>query len=212
MAALDGAMTARMRNGGEARTAANRFHVQEGISAAFAEGLAARMARMTVGPGSNPDTEPGPINNAASRDKIAVLVAEAAAQGATVITGGKPLDGPGYFHPPTVPSSVSPDAQILAGEIFGPVAPIVTFASEVEAVELANRTEFALASYVHARDLQKGLRVSAAIEGGMVGLNRRLVSDAAAPSGGMKQSRPGREGGHHGLLELREPQYIAVTL
>lgn len=211
-AALEGAMVAKMRNGGEACTAANRFYVQEGIGAAFAEGLAARMAALAIGPGYDPATELGPLVNAASRDKVSELVADTTARGARVLTGGEPLDGVGYFYPPTVLASVPPDAAILDHEIFGPVAPLVTFRTEEEAIALANRTEFGLVSYVYTRDLQKGLRVAAAIESGMVGLNRGLVSDVAAPFGGMKQSGLGREGGHHGLMEFLEPQYVAVTL
>jgi len=210
-AALDGAMIAKMRNGGEACTAANRFFVQAGVAAEFAKGLAARMAALRVGPGTAEGTQVGPLVNEDTVSKVDALVQGAVSDGATVTTGGSRPSGPGFYYPPTVLTDVPPTAAILREEIFGPVAPIVTFDSEQDAVRLANDTEFGLVAYVYTGDLARGLRVSEAIEAGMVGLNRGLVSDPAAPFGGVKQSGIGREGGHEGMLEYLESKYIAVT-
>ncbi|MFG1603326.1 NAD-dependent succinate-semialdehyde dehydrogenase [Actinoplanes sp. NPDC049265] len=210
-AALDGAMIAKMRNGGEACTAANRFYVESSIASEFSAGLAARMAALRVGPGTDPSTQVGPLVNEDTVDKVDKLVTAAVSGGASVVTGGSRPDGPGFYYPPTVLTGVAPDAPILREEIFGPVAPIVTFESEEEAVRLANDTEFGLVAYVYTGDLARGLRVSEALEAGMVGLNRGLVSDPAAPFGGVKQSGIGREGGHEGMLEYLESKYIAVT-
>jgi succinate-semialdehyde dehydrogenase / glutarate-semialdehyde dehydrogenase len=210
-AALDGAMIAKMRNGGEACTAANRFYVEASIASAFASGLAERMAALRVGPGTDPSTQVGPLVNEDTVDKVDKLVTDAVAGGASAITGGSRPDGKGFYYPPTVLTGVAPDAPILREEIFGPVAPIVAFDTEEEAVRLANDTEFGLVAYVYTGDLARGLRVSEAIEAGMVGLNRGLVSDPAAPFGGVKQSGIGREGGHEGMLEYLESKYIAVT-
>ncbi len=194
-AALDGAMIAKMRNGGEACTAANRFIVQEGILAAFTEGLAERMSALTVGPGYDPATKCGPMINRAAITSISGLVEDAVGRGARVVTGGKPLDREGFYYPPTVIDRVPAGAEIGREEIFGPVAAIRSFASEEEAVAQANDTEFGLIAYVFTGDLARGLRVSEKIEAGMVGLNRGIVSDPAAPFGGVKQSGLGREGG-----------------
>jgi succinate-semialdehyde dehydrogenase/glutarate-semialdehyde dehydrogenase len=210
-AALDGAMIAKMRNGGEACTAANRFFVQSSIAGAFSSGLAERMAALRVGPGTSSDTEVGPLVNEETVDKVDKLVLAAVDSGARAFTGGTRPTGPGFYYPPTVLTDVSPSSAILREEIFGPVAPIVTFDSEEEGVRLANDTEFGLVAYVYTRDLARGLRVSEAIEAGMIGLNRGLVSDPAAPFGGVKQSGVGREGGHEGMLDYLESKYIAVT-
>jgi succinate-semialdehyde dehydrogenase/glutarate-semialdehyde dehydrogenase len=210
-AALDGAMIAKMRNGGEACTAANRFFVESSVAADFSARLAARMAALRVGPGTSPDTQVGPLVNEDTVAKVDSLVQSAVAEGANAVTGGSRPSGPGFYYPPTVLTGVRPSSAILREEIFGPVAPIVTFDSEDEAVRLANDTEFGLVAYVYTGDLARGLRVSEAIEAGMVGLNRGLVSDPAAPFGGVKQSGIGREGGHEGMLEYLESKYIAVT-
>ncbi len=210
-AALDGAMIAKMRNGGEACTAANRFYVQEGILDAFAKGLAERMAAMTVGAGYDPATRCGPMINPEAVRRIAGLVDDAVGGGARLITGGKPLDRPGFYYPPTVLDGVPAGAEITREEIFGPVAAISAFATEEEAIAAANATEYGLIAYVYTGDLARGLRVSEKIEAGMVGLNRGLVSDPAAPFGGVKQSGLGREGAHHGILEFCETKYIAAS-
>jgi succinate-semialdehyde dehydrogenase/glutarate-semialdehyde dehydrogenase len=209
-AALDGAMVAKMRNAGEACTAANRFYVQEGIHDAFVSGLAARMAALKVGPGTDPATQCGPMITARAVQKIDRLVIDAVARGARVVTGGAPLAGDGFYYPPTVLDLVPQDAPIAQEEIFGPVAPVYRFRTEAQAVSLANATEYGLAAYVYTGDLKRGLRVAKAIETGMVGLNRGLMSDPAAPFGGVKQSGLGREGGVTGILEFMEAKYLAV--
>jgi succinate-semialdehyde dehydrogenase/glutarate-semialdehyde dehydrogenase len=210
-AAIEGAMIAKMRNAGEACTAANRFYVHAAVAAAFGERLAQRMAALRMGPGTAEDTQVGPLVNEDTVGKVAGLVRDAVAGGAVVATGGTRPDGPGYYYPPTVLTGVDPSAAILREEIFGPVAPIVVFTEEREAVRLANDTQFGLVAYVYTRDLARGLRVSEALEAGMVGLNRGLVSDPAAPFGGVKQSGVGREGGHEGMLDYLESKYIAVS-
>ncbi|MAN47633.1 MAG: NAD-dependent succinate-semialdehyde dehydrogenase [Hyphomonas sp.] len=210
-AALDGAMVAKMRNGGEACTAANRFYVQKGIAKAFSEGLAGRMSALQVGKGYDAATQCGPMINAAAVTRIAEMVDAAKKAGADVVVGGKPAEGPGYFYPPTVVASVPADARLMHEEIFGPVAPISVFETEGEAIARANDTEYGLIAYVYTSDLARGLRVSERIESGMVGLNRGLVSDPAAPFGGVKQSGLGREGAHHGILEFTEAKYIATS-
>ena len=209
--AVAGAMVAKMRNGGEACTAANRFLVQRGIAAEFGRRLAETMGALRMGPGLEDGVQLGPLVNAAGRDKVAELVAGAVGDGARIATGGHIPDGPGFFYPPTVLVDVPAGAAILREEIFGPVAPLVVFDTEKEAVALANDTEFGLVAYVYTNDLQRGLRFSEALESGMVGLNRSIVSDPAAPFGGVKQSGLGREGGHDGLLEFLESKYVAVT-
>jgi succinate-semialdehyde dehydrogenase/glutarate-semialdehyde dehydrogenase len=210
-AAIEGAMIAKMRNGGEACTAANRFYVESSIAGEFARRLAQRMSALVVGPGTDEKTQVGPLVNEDTVAKVDGLVRSALDAGADAVTGGSRPEGPGFYYPPTVLTGVAPDSAILREEIFGPVAPIVTFASEDEAVRLANDTEYGLVAYVYTTDLARGLRVSEAIEAGMVGLNRGLVSDPAAPFGGVKQSGIGREGGHEGLLEYLESKYIAVN-
>src|SRR5450631_2110946 len=209
--ALAGAMVAKMRNGGEACTAANRFLVQRGIAEEFSRRLAETMSALRVGPGLNEGVQLGPLINAAGRDKVVSLVAGAVRDGARLTVGGEVPEGPGFFYPPTVLVDVPSNAAILREEVFGPVAPVVVFDTEEEAVAIANDTEYGLVAYVYTRDLQRGLRFSEALESGMVGLNRPIVSDPAAPFGGVKQSGLGREGGHDGLLEFMESKYIAVT-
>jgi succinate-semialdehyde dehydrogenase/glutarate-semialdehyde dehydrogenase len=210
-AAVAGAMIAKMRNAGEACTAANRFYVQAPVADEFARRLAEAMAGLRMGPGLEDGVQVGPLVNASTRDKVDSLVRSTVAVGAKVLTGGEPAPGPGYFYPPTVLAAVPKDAPVLREEIFGPVAPVVAFDTEVEAVRLANLTEFGLVSYVYTGNLARGLRVAEAIESGMVGINRGLVSDPAAPFGGVKQSGIGREGGHEGILEFTESKYIAAT-
>jgi succinate-semialdehyde dehydrogenase/glutarate-semialdehyde dehydrogenase len=210
-AAVEGALVAKMRNGGEACTAANRFYVHEAVADEFSRKFAARLAAMVVGPGLDPATEVGPLVNEPTRTKVADLVASAAADGGAVLTGGRAPDRRGYFYAPTVIDQVPPGSAILGTEIFGPVAPVVRFTAESDAVAWANDTEFGLVCYVYTRDLSRGLRVSEALETGMVGLNRGLVSDPAAPFGGVKQSGIGREGAHDGLLEFTETKYIATS-
>jgi succinate-semialdehyde dehydrogenase / glutarate-semialdehyde dehydrogenase len=209
-AAIEGAMVAKMRNAGEACTAANRFYVESSIAGEFGRRLAARMAALTVGPGTEESTQVGPLVNQDAVDKVDALVRGAVEQGAEAVVGGVRPDRPGYYYDPTVLVDVPADAPILREEIFGPVAPIVTFEDEDEAIRLANATEFGLVAYVYTGDLARGLRVSERFESGMVGLNRGLVSDPAAPFGGVKQSGIGREGGHEGMLDYLETQYVAV--
>lgn len=210
--ALEGAMLAKMRNAGEACTAANRIYVQSGLYERFAAELTARMTALRVGPGPQATTDCGPMITARAVDKIERLVEDALARGAKLRCGGTRPAGVGFFYPPTVLTDVPPDAAMGGEEIFGPVAALGRFETEDEAVALANATEYGLAAYVFTRDLARGLRVSRRIEAGMVGLNRGLVSDPAAPFGGTKQSGLGREGGAHGILEFLEAKYIAVTL
>ncbi len=210
-AALEGAMVAKMRNAGEACTAANRFYVEATVAAEFSRRLAERMAALRVGPGVDEQTQVGPLVNEDAVVKVDELVTAAVADGAAAITGGTRPDGTGWYYPPTVLSDVRPASAILREEIFGPVAPIVTFTDEAEAVRLANDTEFGLVAYLYTGDLARGLRVSEALEAGMIGLNRGLVSDPAAPFGGVKQSGIGREGGHEGMLDYLESKYIAVS-
>jgi succinate-semialdehyde dehydrogenase/glutarate-semialdehyde dehydrogenase len=210
-AALDGAMVAKMRNAGEACTAANRFYVEASVAGEFSRRLAERMGALVMGPGTAADTQVGPLVNEDTVGKVDELVSAAVSAGARALTGGSRPGGPGYYYPPTVLADVDPASAILREEIFGPVAPIVTFTDEAEAVRLANDTEYGLVAYVYTGDLARGLRVSEALEAGMVGLNRGLVSDPAAPFGGVKQSGIGREGGHEGMLDYLESKYIAVS-
>ena len=210
-AAIEGAMIAKMRNGGEACTAANRFYVEDSVASEFASRLAEKMGAMTVGPGTEDGTQVGPLVNDAAVEKVDELVRGALDSGARALVGGSVPQRTGCYYDPTVLVDVPADAAILREEIFGPVAPIVTFTEEADAIRWANDTEFGLVSYVYTGDLARGLRVSEALESGMVGLNRGLVSDPAAPFGGVKQSGIGREGGHEGLLDYTESKYIAVT-
>jgi succinate-semialdehyde dehydrogenase / glutarate-semialdehyde dehydrogenase len=209
-AAVAGAFLAKMRNGGEACTAANRFYVHEKVAAEFSQKLAARLAKLRVGPGLEDGVELGPLVNADTRDKVAKLVESAAGDGAKVVTGGQAPDRTGYFYAATVLDNVPATAGILDEEIFGPVAPIVRFSDPDEAVAMANNTEYGLVSYLYSGNLARALRTAEALEAGMVGINRGVVSDPAAPFGGVKQSGLGREGAHEGLLEYTETKYIAV--
>jgi len=209
-AAVDGAMIAKMRNGGEACTAANRFYVHESVADEFSRKFAARLSALNVGPGLDDGTDLGPLVNADTRTKVATLVEEATKDGSRLVTGGKAPDRRGYFYAPTVLDDVPPTAGILNEEIFGPVAPIVRFTDTDQAIAMANSTEYGLASYLYTADLRRALQVAEALEAGMIGINRGVVSDPAAPFGGVKQSGLGREGGHQGLLEFTETKYIAV--
>jgi succinate-semialdehyde dehydrogenase/glutarate-semialdehyde dehydrogenase len=210
-AAIEGAMIAKMRNGGEACTAANRFYVQRGVLETFSKRFAERIGALVTDDGSKPGTQCGPLVNAAAVAKVAAMVTDAVSKGAKVLTGGKRLDRKGYFYAPTVLSDVPANADMLNDEIFGPVAPIVAFDNEDEAIALANNTEYGLVAYLYTKDLARGMRVSERLESGMIALNRGLVSDPAAPFGGVKQSGLGREGAHHGLLEFMEAKYISTT-
>src|SRR5579875_3835448 len=209
-AAVEGALIAKMRNGGEACTAANRFYVHEAVAGEFTQAFADRLAGLVVGPGLEESTEVGPLVNQATRAKVAELVDDAADSGGKVVTGGRAPQRRGYFYEPTLIDGVPAEAAVLGTEIFGPVAPVVRFTAEDDAIRWANDTEYGLVSYVYTRDLRRGLRVSEALEAGMIGLNRGLVSDPAAPFGGVKQSGIGREGAHDGLLEYTETKYIAT--
>jgi succinate-semialdehyde dehydrogenase/glutarate-semialdehyde dehydrogenase len=211
-AAVEGAMIAKLRNVGEACTAANRFHVAESIAEQFAARLAERFAELRVGRGTDPDVDIGPLIDAAQREKVDELVGDARERGARVLCGGEQLPGPGYFYAPTVLDAIPADARLLREEIFGPVAPVATFASEQEALAAANATEYGLVAYLYTRDLQRALRVAEGLESGMVGLNQGLVSNAAAPFGGIKASGFGREGGFEGIAEYLETKYVAVAL
>jgi len=210
-AALDGAMIAKMRNMGEACTAANRFYVEAEIEPAFSAKLAARMAELRCGDGLEPDVAVGPLVSREARDKVHALVEDALSRGAELLTGGELPNRRGHFYPPTVLRGVPADADIVREEIFGPIAAIQTFRGEDELVRQANASEFGLAAYVYTGDLARGLRVAERLEAGMVGLNRGIVSDPAAPFGGVKQSGIGREGGHEGVLEFLETQYVSVS-
>ena len=210
-AAVEGAMVAKMRNGGQACTAANRFLVQESVAADFATRLATAMGALRVGAGPDEQTQLGPMINAKQRDGVAAKVESTIAAGAHAVIGGTALDRPGFFYPATVVTDVARDSQLARDEIFGPVAPIITVRDEDDAVTLANNTEMGLAGYVYSGSLARGMRVCERLEVGMVGLNRGLVSDPAAPFGGMKQSGLGREGGYEGIQEYLETTYIATN-
>lgn len=211
-AAVDGAVIAKMRNVGEACTAANRFLVEAPVAEDFATRLAARLGAMKVGRGADPGVEVGPLVDAATRDKVEELVDDATGRGARSLVGGARGAGPGYFFQPTVLTDVSPGTRLLREEIFGPVAPVTTFGSDDEAVTMANDTEFGLVAYVYTRDLNRALRAVERLETGMVGLNRGMVSNPAAPFGGVKESGIGREGGREGIEEYLETKYVSVTL
>jgi succinate-semialdehyde dehydrogenase/glutarate-semialdehyde dehydrogenase len=210
-AALEGAMIAKMRNTGQSCIAANRFYVDAKVAEQFSTMLARAMGALPVGSGLDPTVKVGPVINDPARQKMLELVQEAAGHGARILTGGTAPKRPGYFVPPTVISEVPADEHILKEEIFGPIAPVVTFRDVNQAIEYANKTDRGLASYVYTRDLAKGLAVAEAIESGMVGLNRGFISDPAAPFGGVKQSGVGREGSHEGLMEFLETKYIATS-
>jgi succinate-semialdehyde dehydrogenase/glutarate-semialdehyde dehydrogenase len=210
-AAIEGAMIAKMRNMGEACTAANRFYVHDKVHDAFAQKLTQRMAALKMGNGLDDGVTLGPLVNAESRDKVTSLVEDAVAKGAKVLTGGRPENGKGFFYPATVLSNVPETADMVREEIFGPVAALQTFTSEDEVIAKANDTEYGLIAYLYTRDVGRGMRVSEKLDFGMIGLNRGLVSDPAAPFGGTKQSGIGREGAHEGLMEFLETQYVSLT-
>ena len=211
-AAVEGAMIAKMRNIGEACTAANRFHVAEPVAEAFAGKLAERMGAMKVGRGTEDGVTVGPLIDKNAVDKVSELVADALDKGARAVVGARPGDGRGYFYQPTVLADVPGDARVLKEEIFGPVAPVASFDAEEAAVAAANDTEFGLVAYVYTRDLKRAFRVVEGLETGMVGLNQGLVSNPAAPFGGVKQSGFGREGGPEGIAEYLETKYVAMNL
>jgi len=210
-AAVDGAMAAKMRNMGEACTAANRLLVHETVAQEFTRKFAAAMGALTTGRGTHPETKVGPLIDGGARDDVHALVSAAVAAGAVAVTGGAPVDGPGYFYQPTVLANVPNDAAILGQEIFGPVAPITTFTTDEEAITLANASEYGLASYLYSRDFNRLLRMAEQIEFGMVGFNAGVISNAAAPFGGVKQSGLGREGGSEGIAEYTTTQYIGIA-
>lgn len=211
-AAVDGAMTAKMRNMGEACTAANRFLVHASVAEEFAEKLAARMGALTVGRGQDEGVDVGPLIEEKAVESVSQLVTDAVHDGARLLTGGTVPDGPGFFYPPTVLLGVPADSAINAEEIFGPVAPITTFETEDEAVARANDTEYGLASYVYTRDLSRTIRMAERLEYGMVGINTGLISNPAAPFGGVKASGFGREGGFEGIEEYLETTYVALPV
>ncbi|SPJ22697.1 NAD-dependent succinate-semialdehyde dehydrogenase [Palleronia abyssalis] len=208
--AVRGAMQAKMRNLGEACTAANRFYVHEKIHDAFVEKFAAAMSALKLGDGRDDGVDVGPLVNAATRDKVAGFVADALDKGARLICGGTAPDGPGYYYPPTVLADVPETADCVADEIFGPVAAIQTFTDTDDVIRRANDTEYGLVAYVFSGDMKRGMQVCERLDYGMVGFNRGLVSDPAAPFGGTKQSGLGREGGHEGMHEFMETQYISA--
>lgn len=209
--AVEGAMAAKMRNMGEACTAANRFLVHRSVADAFADKLAARMGALVVGRGTEEGVQVGPLVNAKSREKVVTLVQDALDKGASVKVGGEPGDGPGHFYPPTVLTGVPLAARLSHEEIFGPVAAITVFDEEDEAVAAANDTEFGLVSYLFTENLTRALRVSERLEAGMIGLNTGLVSNPAAPFGGIKESGLGREGGSVGIDEFLETKYVGIA-
>jgi succinate-semialdehyde dehydrogenase/glutarate-semialdehyde dehydrogenase len=210
--AVAGAMAAKMRNMGEACTAANRIFVHESVIEEFGRRLAAKMAALTVGRGTADGVTVGPLIDDAAQQKVSELVADAVERGATVLTGGAAGEGPGYFYTPTVLTGVPGDARMASEEIFGPVAPLTAFSSEDEVVTAANDTPYGLVAYVYTNDLRRALRVGEAIETGMVGLNQGVVSNPAAPFGGVKESGLGREGGSTGIDEFLELKYIGIAM
>ena len=208
--AVEGTMLAKMRNLGEACTAANRIYVHDAVAGEFTRRLTERMSALKVGNGSDPTVDVGPLVNADTRDKVAEFVADAVAKGAKLECGGAVPNGPGFFYPPTVLSNVPETAECVHDEIFGPVAAIQTFDAQDDVIRRANDTEYGLVAYVFSGDFKRAMQVCERLEYGMVGLNRGLVSDPAAPFGGVKQSGLGREGGHEGMLEFMETQYISA--
>jgi succinate-semialdehyde dehydrogenase/glutarate-semialdehyde dehydrogenase len=212
-AAVDGAVIAKMRNMGEACTSANRFLVHRSVAAEFTERLAAKLGAMPVGRGTEDGILVGPLINEQARDDVAAMVDDAVARGASVATGGAALtDRAGWFFPPTVLGDVPADARVLREEIFGPVAPVTAFDDDAEAIAAANDTEYGLVAYVFTQDLDRALRVVERLDTGMVGLNQGMVSNPAAPFGGVKQSGLGREGGPEGIDEYLSTKYVAVAV
>ena len=210
-AAVDGAILAKMRNGGEACTAANRFHVANSVREEFTEKLVKRMSEFTLGKGIDESATLGPLINSKQVATVEDLVSDAVSRGATVAVGGVAPGGPGNFYPATVLADVPADARILKEEVFGPVAPITGFDTEEEGIAAANDTEYGLAAYIYTQSLDRALRVAEGIQAGMVGINRGVISDPAAPFGGVKQSGFGREGGSEGIEEYLDIKYIALT-
>jgi len=211
-AAVTGAVIAKMRNVGEACTAANRFHVAAPVATEFAQRLADRLANMKLGRGTEPEVEVGPLIDGTQRDKVAELVDDAVGRGARALTGGSAVDRPGYFYEATVLADVPEDSRLLKEEIFGPVAPVRAFSDEDGAIAAANDTEYGLVAYVYTRDLKRALRVVERLQTGMVGLNQGIVSNPAAPFGGVKQSGFGREGGPEGIGEYLDTKYVAINM
>jgi succinate-semialdehyde dehydrogenase/glutarate-semialdehyde dehydrogenase len=211
-AAVEGAMVAKMRNIGEACTAANRFHVHESIAEEFADKLAAKMGELKIGRGTDPDVKVGPLIDDDQRGKVDELVQDAVEKGAKLLVGGESGEGAGHFYKPTVLAEVPDSARLLEEEIFGPVAPIATFSTEEEALAAANKTEYGLVAYVFTSDLKRAFRVIEGLETGMVGLNQGMVSNASAPFGGVKASGVGREGGEEGIEEYLETKYVAINV
>jgi succinate-semialdehyde dehydrogenase/glutarate-semialdehyde dehydrogenase len=211
-AAVEGAVIAKMRNIGEACTAANRFHVAGSVADEFAEKLAERLAAMPVGRGTEEDVKVGPLIDGKQRAKVSELVQDAAGRGAQILVGGHEREGGGYFYEPTVLGDVPKDSRLLEEEIFGPVAPVVGFDDEDEAIAAANDTEYGLVAYLYTRDIKRAFRVVEKLETGMVGLNQGMVSNAAAPFGGVKASGFGREGGPEGINEYLEIKYVAMAM
>jgi succinate-semialdehyde dehydrogenase/glutarate-semialdehyde dehydrogenase len=210
--AVEGAMLAKMRNIGEACTSANRFYVHESVAEEFSRKFAARMAKLTLGKGTKKDVTVGPLIDAKAVAKVTELLDDAVARGARVLTGGEPQVGAGYFFQPTVLADVPTSARLQKEEIFGPVAPVTTFSTEAEALRMANDTEFGLVAYLFTTDLTRAVRISEGLEYGMVGVNQGIVSNPAAPFGGVKQSGFGREGGFEGIDEYLETKYVGIAL
>ena len=210
--AVDGAMLAKMRNMGEACTAANRFYVHESLADEFTAKLARRMGALTLGHGTKEGVDVGPLVDEKARDKVSALVEDAVSKGAKVLVGGTASDGAGWFYQPTVLADVPTDADMAREEIFGPVAPVTTFRTDAEAIRLANDTEYGLVAYLFTRDLTRAIAMSEALEYGMVGVNQGIVSNPAAPFGGVKASGVGREGGFEGIDEYLETKYVGIAL
>jgi len=211
-AAVEGALLAKMRNGGEACTSANRFHVAGSVADDFAERLAGKLGELKVGRGTEPDVKVGPLIDDDQRGKVAGLVEDAVGKGAKVLVGGENVDGSGYFYKPTVLTDIPDSAELLREEIFGPVAPVRGFDSEDEAIAAANDTQYGLVAYVYTQDINRAFRVIEKLETGMIGFNQGMVSNAGAPFGGVKQSGYGREGGPEGLEEYLETKYVAMNV
>ncbi|GGM80429.1 NAD-dependent succinate-semialdehyde dehydrogenase [Terrabacter tumescens] len=210
--AVEGAMLAKMRNMGEACTAANRFYVHESLADEFSAKLARRMGALTLGKGTKDGVDVGPLVDEKARDKVSALVDDAVSKGAKVLVGGKVPDGAGWFYEPTVLADVPDDADMAREEIFGPVAPVTTFRTDAEAIRLANDTEYGLVAYLFTQDLSRAITMSEALEYGMVGVNQGIVSNPAAPFGGVKASGVGREGGFEGIDEYLETKYVGIAL
>jgi succinate-semialdehyde dehydrogenase/glutarate-semialdehyde dehydrogenase len=210
--AVDGAMLAKMRNIGEACTAANRFIVHTSVADEFARKLAEKMGAMTIGRGIEDGVTVGPLVDAAAVDKVTELVADAVDKGASVLTGGAAIDGPGHFYPPTVLANVPTAARVFTEEIFGPVAPVITFDDDADGIAKANDTEFGLVAYAFTENLTRAITVAEKLQTGMVGINQGIVSNPAAPFGGVKSSGLGREGGAEGIDEYLETKYVGIKL